>query len=152
MAEVSGGVNLTDAEAEQAGPASTLLQAIPSSWVSQSVRAVAEPLLADHVAAGASTVEEIAGLEAIDPATRYGLLRAAASLGLFAAGTGRRFSVTPLGSLRRREVPGSLREMARVQGMSLHWQSWGALPDAYARAGAECNWFRHFGDSRGEPG
>jgi hypothetical protein len=98
------------------------------------VRAAAELSLADHVAAGASTTEEIAKLEASDPATTYRLLRAAASLGLFASEGDRRFSVTPLGRLLRKGVPGSLREMARVHGLPAHWQSWGTLTDA-VRAG-----------------
>ncbi len=130
MAEV-GGVDLTSAEADQAGPADAfaLLQMITSYWVTQIVRAVAELSLADHVAAGASTAEEIAKLEAGDPATTYRLLRAAASLGLFAPDGERRFSVTPLGGLLQKGVPGSLREMARVHGMPAHWQSWGTLTD-----------------------
>lgn len=139
MAEVSRGVDLTSAEAEQAGHANALLQMITSFWVSQIVRAVAELSLADHVAAGASTAEEIARLEGSDPATTYRLLRAAASLGLFAAETDRRFSVTPLGSLLRKGIPGSLRQMARVQGMSLQWQSWGALPDAVRTGRTQMN-------------
>jgi hypothetical protein len=130
MAEVSEEVELTSAEADRAGRANALLQMITSFWVSQTVRAVAELSLADHVAVEALTAEQIAEREASDPATTYRLLRAAASLGLFTADGDRRFSVTPLGSLLCKGVPGSLRDMARVQGMSLQWQSWGTLPEA----------------------
>src|SRR5258708_39190364 len=130
MAEV-GGVHLPTAEADQAGPADAfaLLQMITSYWVTRIVRAVAELSLADHVAAGALTAEEIARLDAGEQTTTYRLLRAAASLGLFAPDGERRFSVTPLGGLLQKGVPGSLREMARVHGMPAHWQSWGTLTD-----------------------
>lgn len=91
-----------------------MLEMITGYWGTQILRATAELSLADHVAAGVATAEEIAKREDRDPATTYRLLRAASSIGLFSDAGDGRFGVTPMGSLLRRDVPGSLREMAIV--------------------------------------
>ncbi|MCD0482598.1 acetylserotonin O-methyltransferase [Streptacidiphilus sp. ASG 303] len=124
-------------KAESAQNAMTMLEMISGYWVTQILRATAELSLVDHVTAGASTAEEIAAREGTDPATTYRLLRAGASIGLFGDAGDRRFRVTPLGGLLRKGAPGSLREMAIVQGSPLHWQSWGVLPDAVRKGGTQ---------------
>lgn len=124
-------------EAEMAQNAMRMLEMISGYWVTQILRATAELSLADHVAAGARTPEEIAKREGSDPQTTYRLLRAAASLGLFGDAGDGRFSVTPMGSLLRKDAPGSLREMAIVQGAPFHWQAWGALPEAVRKGGTQ---------------
>jgi hypothetical protein len=116
--------------AETAHPAMALMEMICGYWVTQTLRTVAELSLADHIAAGAATAEEIARLEGSDPAATRRLLRAAASLGLFRDAGDGRFAVTGLGDLLRTQAPGSFREMAILQGSPLHWQSWSVLPDA----------------------
>ncbi|WP_416960423.1 methyltransferase [Streptomyces sp. Agncl-13] len=131
--EVVGAVG----EAELAQNAMRMLEMISGYWVTQILRATAELSLPDHVAAGAATPEEIAKREGSDPRTTYRLLRAAASLGLFADAGDGRFSVTPMGGLLRKGAPGSLREMAIVQGAPFHWQTWGALPDAVRKGGTQ---------------
>ena len=118
------------ASAELAQGAMKILEMISGYWVTQVLRATAELSLADHVAAGIATSEEIAAHEGSDPATTYRLLRAAASLGLFADAGEHRFRVTPMGSLLCKGAPGSMRETAIAQGSPFHWQVWGALPEA----------------------
>ncbi|MEW1725208.1 methyltransferase [Streptomyces sp. NPDC093109] len=117
-------------EAEAAQATMKMVEMISGYWVTQILRATAELSLPDHVAAGATTAEEIAEREGSDPTTTYRLLRAASSIGLFGDAGDRRFSLTAMGGLLRKDVPGSLREMAIVQGAPFHWQSWGSLPDA----------------------
>jgi len=41
-----------------------------------------------------------------------------------------RFALTPLGAMLRKDVPGSMRDMARAQTMPGHWLPWGRLTDA----------------------
>jgi hypothetical protein len=123
-------VQPSPAEAEVARHVDTVFQMLTGHWVSQIVRAAADLRIADHVAAGAGTADDVAGREASDPAATYRLMRACASLGLLASEEGRRFSLTPLGQVLREGVPGSLREAALVQGALGHWQSWGQLPEA----------------------
>ena len=135
MHDVALGPN--DGEAELARDAMKLMEMISGYWVTQILRTVAELSLADHVAAGVATAEEIAGRERSEPKATYRLLRAAASLGLFSDAGDGRFGVTPMGNLLRKGAPGSFREMAVLQGSPLHWQSWGALPDAVRKGSTQ---------------
>jgi hypothetical protein len=128
------GAALTAEEAERAQNARTVMQLVNGYWVSQVLRATADLSLADHIAAGATTAAEIAKLESSDPHATYRLLRAAASVGLFAYEGDHRFSVTPLGELLRSGVPSSLRELALVMPAHFHWQAWETLPES-VRAG-----------------
>ncbi len=59
----------------------------------------------------------------------YRLLRALASVGVFAESAPRSFSLTPMGALLREDAPGGLRAFARLQGDDWHWQCWGGLAD-----------------------
>ena len=111
-------------------PTMALLGMIHGYWNSQVVRAAADLRLADHLAAGPLTAEEVAGLESSDPHATYRLMRACAGLGLLAHDGDGRFSVTPAGALLQTGVPGSLRDHALAFGAPGHWLPWGQLPEA----------------------
>ncbi|QHC27587.1 methyltransferase [Streptomyces sp. HF10] len=116
---------------EQAGRhIDTVFQMLTGHWVAQTVRAAAHLRIADHLAAGDRTADDVARRETSDPATTYRLMRACASLGLLAHEGEGRFTLTPLGEVLREGVPGSLREAALAQGAPGHWQSWGVFPEA----------------------
>jgi hypothetical protein len=123
---------VASSEARMAANANTMLEMITSYWVTQTLRAVCDLRITDHLADGATTPAEVAEREGSDPSTTFRLMRAAASIGIlgFADGT---FTVTELGSLLRAGAPGSLRDMALVMGAPLHWQTWGCLPEAVRR-------------------
>src|SRR5262249_11780353 len=57
----------------------------------------------------------------------YRLLRACASMGIFAELPGRRFAQTPLSEKLRADVPGSMRNMAIWIGESAAWAAWSRL-------------------------
>jgi hypothetical protein len=114
-----------------------LLGMIHGYWNSQVVRAAADLRLADHLAAGARTAEDVAGLESSDPLATYRLMRACAGLGLLAYEGDGRFSVTPAGALLQSGVPGSLREHALAFGAPGHWLPWGQLPEAVRKGGTQ---------------
>src|SRR5580692_3045920 len=107
-----------------------LLGMIHGYWNSQVVRAAADLRLADHLAAGARTAEDVAGLESSDPLATYRLMRACAGLGLLGYEGDGRFSVAPAGALLGSGVPGSLRDHALAFGAPGHWLPWGQLPEA----------------------
>jgi len=107
-----------------------LLGMVHGYWNSQVVRAAADLRLADHLAAGPLTAEDVAGLESSDPHATYRLMRACAGLGLLAYDGDGRFSVTSMGALLKSGVPGSLRDHALVFGAPGHWLPWGRLPEA----------------------
>jgi hypothetical protein len=106
-------------------------------WISQVVRAAADLRLADHLAAGPLTAEEVAGLESSDPRTTYRLMRACVGLGLLAYDGDGRFSVTSAGALLQSGVPGSLRGQALAFGAPGHWLPWGQLPEAIRKGGTQ---------------
>jgi hypothetical protein len=127
-------------EAAAASNAEAVLRMVTGHWTAQIVRAAAELRLADGLAAGARTAEEIAGLEGSDADTTYRLMCACAALGLLTRETGRRFSLTPLGQLLRADVAGSLRPAALIQGAEGHWGRWMLLPEAVGKDATARSW------------
>ena len=110
-------------------PAAQMMQFVMGSWVSQAVGAGARLAIADHLAAGAKTAEEVAKRAEASPDAVYRLMRALASLGVFTM-SGSEFSLTPLGEMLRSDVPGSMRSIAIAETDRPHWQSWGLFPKA----------------------
>jgi O-methyltransferase/methyltransferase family protein len=105
-----------------------LLGYVTGFFASQAVIAAAELGIADAIAAGAGTAEEVAGRVGSEPASTYRLLRALAGLGLFSEDRDRRFQLTSSGELLRTDVPGTLRDYARMQRD--HYVPWGRLTEA----------------------
>ena len=114
-----------------------LLGMIHGYWISQVVRAAADLRLADHLAAGPRTAQDVAGIESSDPHTTFRLMRTCAALGLLACDADGRFSVTPTGALLQSGVPGSLRDQALAFGAPGHWLPWGQLPEAVRKGGTQ---------------
>jgi len=96
----------------------------------QILHGVAALHVADHLATGARTAQEVAEREGTQPRATYRLMRAAASLGVLSYEGNRRFGLTGRGHLLRTGVPGSLRSFVLM--LSGHWQRqcMGLLPDA----------------------
>ncbi|MBV8485580.1 MAG: methyltransferase [Verrucomicrobia bacterium] len=95
----------------------------------QIASAIASYSIADHLAKGPATADEIAAWEGIDPQPTFRLLRACASLGLVTY-DGNRFTATPLLGTLRSDVPGSLRSLAIAWAAPGHWQPWGRFTSA----------------------
>ena len=85
--------------------------------------------VADRLAGGPMTAEQLA--EAVDAhaPSLLRLLRALASLGVFAQDAEGRFGLTPSAALLRSDVEGSLRSFALTYGEPWSWLSWGNLFD-----------------------
>ena len=77
-------------------PHEQLDRMITGYWVSQAIYAAAKFDIADHLAGGPKSVEELAAATETNPDALYRLLRALASVGIFAEGESRQFSLTPL--------------------------------------------------------
>jgi precorrin-6B methylase 2 len=95
----------------------------------QIASAIAAYSIADHLAKGSTTADEIAAREGIDPQATFRLLRACASLGLVTY-DGTRFAATPRLATLRRDVPGSLHSLAIAWAAPGHWQPWGRFAAA----------------------
>lgn len=115
---------------DPAADAAAVLDLLSGGWVAQTLHAVAALHIADHLAGGALTAEEVAEREGSHPRATYRLMRAACSLGVLTYEGDHRFGLTGRGRILRADVPGSLRNFLLVQTGHAHWQSWGHFPDA----------------------
>jgi SAM-dependent methyltransferase len=106
---------------------------ITGYWISQVCGATARLGLADHLAGSSATIPELAQATSADPDGLSRLLRAGATIGLFAETVRDRFSVIPLGAeLTSGQASGSLRDIAIALTAPGHWLPWGLLPEAVA--------------------
>jgi hypothetical protein len=107
-----------------------MLGLVTGYWVSQLVFAVATLGIADLVAKGPKTVEELARRTGTKAPFLRRALRALASVGVFAETADGRFRSTPLAATLRSGVPGSLRDFARMIADDYNWAAWGELGHA----------------------
>ncbi len=98
--------------------------------LSQVIHVVAKLGIADRLAAGPRPNDDLAAEIPADPHALYRLLRAAAAGGLLHEDDARRFSLTPLGDLLRRDADGSVDGIAEFFGNEPLWRAWGGLLDS----------------------
>ncbi len=108
-------------------PNRIVLDMLIGRWISQAISAAAELGLADHVTDGPQTPETLAGRVHADAPSIRRLLRALASVGMFAEDEGGRFAQTPLSETLRSDVPGSIRGMALHVGAPASVTAWADL-------------------------
>lgn len=101
---------------EQLSPETTLMQLINGHRITQLIRVAAKLGLADLLTDGPKRSDELDRAVGAHPRTLYRVLRALASLEIFAADDAGRFHLTPLAELLRRGVPGSLADYAIMEG------------------------------------
>lgn len=100
----------------EASPQQQLDRMITGYWISQAIYAAAKFSIADHLQDGPKSVEELAVATSTNADALYRLLRALASVGIFAEGEPRHFSLTPLAEPLQSDVPGSMRALALMSG------------------------------------
>jgi len=111
--------------ATQETPANVvMMQMLTAKWVSASLSVVAELGIADLLAYGDKTSYELAEAVSAHSPSLYRVLRALASVGVFAETGGRRFTLTPLAECLRSDVPNSVRQFARFTGIPAAAGSW----------------------------
>ena len=104
-----------------------LFQMVVGKWLSQAIATVADMGVPDRVAKGARRCSDLSREAGVSEDGLYRLLRALASVGLFAETSGRRFTLTPAGQLLRSDHPESLAGFARFVGHDCTWRPWGRL-------------------------
>ncbi|MBA2705041.1 MAG: methyltransferase [Blastocatellia bacterium] len=102
-----------------------LMNLTAGKCVTQALAVVAELGIADLLKDGAKSVVDIARAANASEDGIYRLLRALASVGLFAETGKRRFRLTPLGKLLRSDSPEALGGYARFTGHQSMWKPWG---------------------------
>lgn len=108
-------------------------------WVSQAVYVAAKLGLADKLAAGPRSVDDLAAETGCHAASLFRLLRALASVGVFREHEPQRFGLSPQAERLRTDAPLSLRAVAIMMGEE-HYRAWGELLHS-VRTGE--NAFRH---------
>lgn len=109
----------------------TMRQLIEGYRISQMICVAAELGIADLLADGPRHYSEIAGTTRTDAPTLYRLLRALASMEVFAELDGCRFALTPLADCLRTGVAGTLRPWAIHSGR-LIYDTWAHLDHSVA--------------------
>lgn len=107
----------------QAAAPGQLLQMIFGSIVTQMIAVAAKLNLADLLSDGARPVDELAAATHTHPPSLYRLLRALASVGIFAETEPRHFTLTPLAGLLQSNAPNSLRGFALLLGSEFYYRS-----------------------------
>jgi O-methyltransferase domain/Dimerisation domain len=117
----------TASTASQAPPAHVqLIQMATAGWVSRVVHAAAKLDIADHLAAGPRSAEDLAGALGAHAPSLHRFMRCLASLGVLTEHAGNRFALTALGEAMRTGAPGSAR--ASILTLASPWFS-GAFND-----------------------
>lgn len=101
-------------------PAPTLPQLVTGFWVSQAILAAARLDLPRHLQDGPRTAEEVAAAAGSHPAATFRLLRALASVGIFAQDDQGRFALTPLAEELGQPAGRAFALMARA-----NYRAWG---------------------------
>lgn len=103
-----------------------LLERVTSSWMAQALYVAAELRIADLLAAGPRTSEDLAAVTGTNAPSLHRLLRALTTIEICKERDDGSFDITPMGSLLGTDVPCSLRSWTIWWGSQL-WQEWGNL-------------------------
>jgi hypothetical protein len=106
-------------------PAETLWQLIMGFRATQLIHVAAKLGLADHLRQGPRTPAQLAEAVGAEPQALHRLLRALASLGVFAETADGTFVPTPTARLLQTDAPGSLRALAILYGEEWLWDPYG---------------------------
>src|SRR5690349_11946729 len=106
-----------------------MIQILTGYFVTQMAGALATYSIADHLAKGPATADEIATWTRADPQATFRLLRACTSLGLVTY-DGNKFAATSLLGTLQSDVPGSLNGLAIAFTSPAHWLPWGRFSEA----------------------
>jgi hypothetical protein len=108
-------------------PHAQLVQMAMAHWMSQIVFVTAKLDLADHLAKGARSADELAGPTGTHAPSLYRFMRTLGHLGLLTEDETHRFTLTPLGHALKSGAPGSAR--ASILTLASDWMShgWGHL-------------------------
>jgi hypothetical protein len=104
-----------------------LTHLISGGWIAQAIGVAAELGIADLLADGPRSSDDLAQATGSHPRALYRLLRALASMGVFTEVEPKQFGLTPMAELLRTDAPTSLRGRARFTAGDAHWRVWGQL-------------------------
>jgi hypothetical protein len=97
-------------------PLENVIQLLNGYRISQTLSVAARLNIADHLAYGPKTPDELAVLVSVKPGPLYQVLRFCASYGVFAEDDAGRFTNTPMSECMRGDPPGAARNLALAIG------------------------------------
>lgn len=103
---------------------------ILAAWVAQGITAAADLGVADALAAGPLSIDDLAGKVGANADALRRLLRALISKGIFAQRDDGRYELNPMGELLLSDAPVSMAAMARFVGARQHREHWNLLTEA----------------------
>src|SRR4028118_826891 len=107
-------------------PQLAVLQMASGYWVSQSIYVAAKLGIADLLKDSPKSCDELATATGTNAPSLYRVLRALASLGVFAETQPNHFTLTPLAACLQSDVPDSVRAFVIMLGEE-HYRAWGDL-------------------------
>jgi hypothetical protein len=120
----------------QPSPQARLLQMATGYFLSRIVYLAANLRIADHLASGPKTAEELAPEVRCDPRPLYRFLRTLTNFELVTLQSDRRFASTPLLDALRSDAPGHVHSAVLTMSGPAFWNAWTNLP--YSIATGEC--------------
>jgi O-methyltransferase domain/Dimerisation domain len=111
-------------------PPIVMLEMITEAWATQAITAAAELGIADALAKGPLSADELASAVNADADALRRLLRALITRGIFRQRRDGRYDLTPLADTLRSDADVSMAALARFLGSPQHREHWSHLTDA----------------------
>jgi O-methyltransferase domain/Dimerisation domain len=108
-------------------PRQALFRLVSGYQLSQALHVAARLDVADQLAGGSRSIDELAAETGAHPDALYRLLRALAAARVLHELDDRRFELTELGQGLRTDVPESVHGWALMIGRPIHWNTWSSL-------------------------
>jgi len=122
---------MSQSEAQKAAqslpPSAQLMQIIFGFMTPQAIAVVAKLGVADLLKDQPKTVDELAQATGAHSRSLYRIMRALASVGIFAEDDSGRFRLTPMAEPLRSDAPDSLRNLVIFFASEWHWRVWSQL-------------------------
>ncbi|OBH12542.1 methyltransferase [Mycobacterium sp. E1747] len=122
--------HLSQLRQRSAPPAAVMMELIMNAWVAQAITSAADLGVADALASGPLSGDQLADRIGADADALRRLMRALIGIGIFRQCSDGRYALNPLGDTLRADAPTSMSGMARWVGAPQHREHWSHLTDA----------------------
>lgn len=109
--------------------AHAVIEIVTGTWRSQALYAAAALRIPDHIAAGATTCEQLAARTRVPRDGVQRLMRLLTTIGVFGESTETGYCLNAISELLRSDVDESMRDMCLIYGEEFH-HAWGAIVPA----------------------
>lgn len=104
-----------------------VMEMVGSPWIAQAIYVVAKLEIPDLIAAGTTSVRELAAATQVNADALNRVLRALTVPGLVTEKGDDHYALTAMGEVLRKDVPGSMHAMAVMFGEEFHWRPTGNM-------------------------